>query len=155
LNSSALPPDLQRWFFADCSFLTPAEWREADEQDDDTAYAIVPPTGGGRMVFSAIRDTQPPAAFGRDYAVEQISSGMRVVGLDPATYQIEQMEEDHYSALGESWVRGRFAIAAVHVYAPGSIVIAYYHSEAPDEHRPTAWAILNSVVPTDDLANPE
>jgi hypothetical protein len=109
------------------------------------------PVGEGRLLLNGVTDKQPPP-FDRDYALDQVGRGMRSLGFETTGYPFDAMADDHYRAIGEAYIRGRFVIGAVHGYAPGYVVIAYYHSTEPDQNRATPWSILNSIVPATDQA---
>jgi hypothetical protein len=108
-----------------------------------------PPTGDGPLVLDDIVDGQPPP-FNEQYAFTLSEGSLKAIGLDAGQVRFDAMADGHFRAIGEAYVAGRFVIGAAHVFAPGQIVTGYYHSAAPDENRPIAWSILNSIAAVDE-----
>lgn len=141
-------PTSERYVIGNYAISGPSSWKVQTEPDENGFHVVEPPSGQGRLVLLEIHDKQSPT-IDEAYALEHAQRGITSAGLSATNLSPRQLSPSHFVTTAEGIGGGEHVVAAVHVFAPGEIVIGYFHTpDASDPVTDAARQILESVTPT-------
>jgi hypothetical protein len=128
------------------SIQMPVDWTQ-DESSQTNAW--VPPDAVGRLsvlTVQARQSVEVDEQFAREHG-RKMAAALRLPQPGPSS-AVERLAPGHYAVTLSGKSRGRYTIATVHVFQPGMIVCAAWHSGSKtDPNRADGVAATRSVTP--------